>query len=62
MERGQAILEAAHVRLVDEAALRSRGQVLFEWVIIHLPIVNDDGTIEALHLIGVPIGMKKAWT
>ena len=62
MERRETIVQAAHICLINKAALRSSRQVLLERVVIRLPIVNDDSTIEALNLVGVPIGMEETWT
>lgn len=36
--------------------------MLLEWVVRFLPIVNDEGAIEALNLIGVPIGVGEPLT
>ena len=60
MERCMSFFGAAHEGIVDPRAIGRAEDMVMDWVIVRIPIVNGDLAVEAGYGIGVPVAMVEA--
>ena len=60
MERCMSFFGTAHEGIVDPRAIGGAEDMVMDWVIVRIPIVNGDLAIEAGYGISVPVAMVEA--
>lgn len=60
MERCMPFFRTAHEGVVDPGTIEGNEDMVMNWVIVRILIVNGDSTVEASYGISVPVAMKEA--
>ena len=61
MERCMSFFGAAHEGIVDPRAIGGAEDMVMDWVIVRIPIVNGDLAIKAGYGISVPVAMVESY-
>ena len=61
MERCKSFFGAAHEGIVDPRAIGGAEDMVMDWVIVRMPVINGNLAVETGDGIGVPVAMVEAY-